>query len=699
MMKVNEMHTKDIQKKNQKTPFGLGLALLISAILSPLLSLPPTQFGYFIQVSAMITCFWMVGALSFLWIYQFWKHYPRQTMRTLASPAVWGPLILALFSFGFSIFQNFPLKNWFGSPQLAEGGFTFLCCASLSFISILMFRHKKLALILLWVAMLCSATLAALTFIGYRDSPFLSMRFWEWAPFFFNDYLGFVLVGTAGIYIGIRQKLVHRKRCDVLALIFFGLLSYVSLSSTLKYGFLIGVAWIIFIYRYSIANKRWLTALAFMGLACGITSFLYFYDDLVVLVPKLYSTTLQSRNYLLKMLILGLPDASTPWHFLKTTLLGDGWNSYGDSILTQMFNLKKILLFRGENWDPNWEIFERDLIHTHSIIAECFSALGIIGVALLLIQRWCLIYAVPKSRFLLSVGILMLLQLMQLFWFQLPNTLPFSILGIAALCPNAYQPFSSVSGKLKRFSPYLRKVMPIFFALIFSSALFYGIHDFYLDRFKITDKTNLLDSLEAYLEIPPILQKFDDAMGGQRLLNYAKGLHVTVMDFIGAKSEEVDPIPLLNLAEQLANHIYFSLSPEKNHLALITALTLYSSMASDTKTKKWFYQDPNRFRQWGKMNDSLIRHIPSRADMAIPYFSALLEQEKTRLCLKQAQLLLDKQPDSPVGLWFYGAALLQDRHISIDKGIRILRRALQNGITRFMPIPESDKEQILQFEI
>jgi len=90
--------------------------------------------------------------------------------------------------------------------------------------------------------------------------------------------------------------------------------------------------------------------------------------------------------------------------------------------------------------------------------------------------------------------------------------------------------------------------------------------------------------------------------------------------------------------------------------------------------------------------------MPSRADMAIVYFTALLEHDKTHLCLKQTQELLEKSPDSPVGLWFYGVSLLKDRRFPIQKGMGFLQRSLHKGIGRFMPLSELEKKQILEYQ-
>ena len=49
--------------------------------------------------------------------------------------------------------------------------------------------------------------------------------------------------------------------------------------------------------------------------------------------------------------------------------------------------------------------------------------------------------------------------------------------------------------------------------------------------------------------------------------------------------------------------------------------------------------------------------------------------------------ILRLNPNDPVGLWFKGLSLLNDPS-KTEQGINALKRALDNGIERLMPIEE-----------
>jgi len=674
-----------------------GFCFLILALCSPLLTLPLTRFGYFMQIDAMICAFWIAGAFSGFWAYFFSRHYPRFAKVTACSPAVWGPFSLALLSFGFGFFQTMPLKNWFGSGQMAEGALTFLSTACLSFVMIILARYQPYRRAMFWAALVSGTILSTLTFIGHRSSPFVSWQYWKWAPFFFNDYLGFILIGIAGLYLSMTIPLKKLAwGWQMVAGSYFALLTYISLSSTLQYGLILGLMTVVILRQMPFKHQRFLCAFGFTLFAISITAFLLCYDGFASCFPKLHNASIESRGRLLTSLMLTLQNADSPWQMLKTFLIGTGWNSYGDHLTLNLFNINRIFLFQKENWDPSWEIFDRDLIHSHNIIGEHFSALGFLGIVILLISRWHLIYALPKRNFYGAVFILMTLHVMQLLWFLFPNTLPFTVLAIACLCGGPSIPFLAF---IKRLSPYLHKGLPWFSALLLCSSLCYGFNDIFLSqRFQIVSEANLLDVFESYLNVPTPIKRFDIAIGGQRMINYAKHLHDIAMEF-AQENPQIDPVPLLDLSLKMADRVYENHPAKENPLALITAITIYTNVSSWLKAQTWFYEDESHLKQWGKLNQTLIETMPSRADLAIPYFNALLEHKKTRLCLKQTQGLLDKEPDNPVGLWFYGTSLLQDRSLTPDKGIRFLQRSLNKGIGRFIPIPETERQQILEFKV
>jgi hypothetical protein len=73
--------------------------------------------------------------------------------------------------------------------------------------------------------------------------------------------------------------------------------------------------------------------------------------------------------------------------------------------------------------------------------------------------------------------------------------------------------------------------------------------------------------------------------------------------------------------------------------------------------------------------------------MAAPYIEWELLQGNVRTAMAVASLILGRNPNDPVGLWYAGRAMLATQ----DPGLRaeaqsLMRRGLKNGLERRLPI-------------
>lgn len=678
-----------------------GALLLNITLFLPWLGLPPTRFGFYHQVDPVICGLWAIGGLAGLWVSWFARVRQKMAKRVLQRPAVWGPLLLAVASVVLGVFHTLPLRDWTGSGQMAEGVLTFLSTAFLSFMVVTLFLYKTYRQSLFWSALISSLVLSILTFIGSQNSIFMELRFWEWAPFFFADYLGFVLFGVLGIYLAVRESLPCKRMITVFVIIYLAFVAWISMSSTVKYGLVSSIFFVSFVYFFPTKNKRGLSALGLISICLAITLSMLYYDSIQPLLPEGYSknTSLISRMYLLKMTILKYGQSVFNIDMLKSIFFGGGWGSYGNDIVSSLFLVKNVSSFKGDVWTPSWEFLERDLMHTHNVLGEHFSALGLAGVLLFLITRWYLVKSLNRSYFYFSFFTLLMLQLMNIMWFQLPNTLPFTIIAVAALCHQ-----STRSSRIGGIAPSLfvpqwiwkALAVPALVMLVFSVT--HGVNAYLMTKkLSLTSQKDLLITMHDYLKFTNILKKYDASIGAQRLVNYARGITTETLRAI-EKHDELDSDALLESVIQVANNLASMVSAKGNNLSLIVAMNIYGEVASNPKWSVWFFSDISHFNHWQSLATQLMDNLPSRSDILIPFLSTLSARGKNDVCLAYSKRILRYSEKNPIGLWFAGLSLLQEKE-SAMRGIYLLQRSVKQGIGRFMPIPELETSRLLEVPV
>ena len=113
-------------------------------------------------------------------------------------------------------------------------------------------------------------------------------------------------------------------------------------------------------------------------------------------------------------------------------------------------------------------------------------------------------------------------------------------------------------------------------------------------------------------------------------------------------------------------------------------------------TLEWLRPDyEGKTAQWGRWVEKFLRLAPGRTDVAIPYFSWLLGERQTAKLVRITGGILTRNPEDAAGLFYRGAALIvggrpEDRSLALD----YLRKGLDRGIERYMPVDSAFKEMI-----
>ncbi|MBS0185484.1 MAG: hypothetical protein JSS34_03955 [Proteobacteria bacterium] len=680
----------------------LGAAILVAFLITPLLGLPPTRFGFYPQLGMIIPCIWFLGGCAGLWSCYILQKNPYLSLRIFKMPIVWGPFLLSGLTLGLSIFHPLPLRNWVGANQVPEGILTFLTIGFTSFVAVVVYYMKRYNKLILKVAVGTLVILAILTIIGAPNSFIEVLRGWEWAPLYFDDYLIFIMMGTCGIYLALRSKFHHPFLWDALFILLMGTLFGFIQNSTLKGAAFIsiGVCATFFILA-KLGFKSWqkiFLALIPIGLMIGITTGIVFYDELQEIFSIPFYSTLESRTNLIRAVYVNFTNMPIDLSSIKDLLIGRGWGGYGDAVTSNLFLIEKVALYKTGSFDPSWEFISRDLMHSHNSLAEIFNALGLLGVMALFGINIALFQSIRQDTFMGGLFYLVMILVLELLWFQLPNTIPFTVLGSAFLLRRSFFPFKIgkkliLGDKKKKYAALSIKVLSF---LMMSWALFYGVLDYQMhEKLALRPERSLFLSMQNYLNSP--FTAFEALIGGSRQVGYARSV---TYEFVRAvrQSPKEDYGPAVRASLSIAQDLIKNFSRGGNANAHTVANNIYGEMAISPETKTYFFHSLEPFQNWKSAAQSLIKFVPFRADILIPHLSVLMERGQEKEVLDLSERILKKDPSHPVALWYKGGVLV-GRDRTFQEGICNLQEGIYFGIERFMPIPKDEKEKIMSVNI
>ena len=99
-------------------------------------------------------------------------------------------------------------------------------------------------------------------------------------------------------------------------------------------------------------------------------------------------------------------------------------------------------------------------------------------------------------------------------------------------------------------------------------------------------------------------------------------------------------------------------------------------------------------RTWRDTLGQFLARAPARTDLAVPYLLWRMQSGQEDEVLQFSRRLLRRNPADAVGLWFSGIVLLAADETA-EEGLLRLKRSLEGGIERFMPIDAKLRRQII----
>lgn len=656
----------------------IGAALAVACLLVPLCSLPPMRFGYYNQVESCLMAFWGVAAGVCLWLYFLGKRHARLVENTFRLPIVWGPLLLGMATILLSPFHALPLRDFIGSPHIAEGVLTFMASGVIAGHFSILTRIPVYRRIILTTAFIVGLLICALTIIGSMESPFINWRYWQWAPYFFPDFLSFIVIALAALYLCLRKNMKSPYFPDILALTLFTLLTYYASNKSLGYGIFLSVITTLVIWASPLSWKRNLLLLSFFGLSFTLTLLIVFYDGFASWLPEPLKflgqlSTLTSRTWLSRVTFAGLATDPLNWNWLQQVLVGQGWGTFSNISTANMFLIDQVCIFTGKEYNPSWELVNRDLLHTHNILTNYFHSLGILGLSLYLYIQYKLIKSLPRNALLMGAAFLISYQVQHLFWFQFMVTVPFTLLAFSVL----FRKPTSVMW------PFLLKknFLPGISICLFLFSLMQGVVTLGYERnLKGTTQSSVHDLTTASFV------RLESHFGAQRQVRLAR-LFATSLQ----KELEKSPQELVTHSLKLVHHLS-SLPKESNYLASNLAINILSELAANPETLKFL--NTQTFMAWEQLVKDHIEVMPHRSDILLPFFNLYQTLGREAIVLEFTRMIHDRNPCDPIALWFMGSSLLKNPS-RFDEGLCFLQKAVHGNVERFMPVPPPLKSKVM----
>jgi hypothetical protein len=355
--------------------------------------------------------------------------------------------------------------------------------------------------------------------------------------------------------------------------------------------------------------------------------------------------------------------------------IGLGWGRTPDAFATHLD------VVRAPLWDyAQWDFLERDYFHSHNLLTEAVLAAGLPGAVLAIAIPAIPMWLAPSAKrpyaiafagaWLLALGV----------WFELAFALPVFALAVAALCHTEATTGPSVVGRTRYLAGGLAIAATI--ALSGTAAM-------------LLQQARSADQVIAWLKTPHAsLPPLAALRGDDRIL--AAIVSYTMQDM---KDRAAANTPVVEVEARRIKWMVAALddrmSETRNPALPIVGSNLLVDLALNQSLS--VLRDPlaELLLRWPQWLDRAMVLAPERSDLPIGYVSWRLALGDYSEVLIWARRLRQRDPDDPVGLYYEGGVfVLQSDPKLRQQGLSLLRRALDRGVERYIPLEEDFKTKI-----
>lgn len=663
---------------------NIGLAIIgisyIGALTLFIYSLPGIGKGIWFQSETAIAALHGFSALCCLGftLTIFFRHNFHKIM---THPFVLLPLLIGILSACFTPFYDFPLKNWLGSVRTGEGVIFWLDWATLIAAGITLYKTRFWSKTITITAILSCLTIFVLQEISKHNEG-------GFTPYYFYDFSAFLPLALIPI-LCFSFKQNQKKLVLWLALwaayIFFTYQSDNRIAiaySVLGVGFFLFL-WFVKFIPPNLKEKLSSATVGFIIVAVLVIHAVVAYSPISHSFYKIFNNysimTIMSRSFLTQ---ISFESVLSEPHGILT---GTGWGMFTEELAKYM----------PTNWidftmDPKeqWDGFRIDHFHSHNMFGEAFYSAGIF--ALIAFTTFVLSIPLYAKKHLKLAAIIFSGGFAGIgsFWFFMPLNIPFMTLACGALSNN------------KTFNFKFPKTAAL--SLLIIVFLSQAIGSYMTLHTALNTNSYLPHDLtikEAQQNCPVEIKDF--GAGGLHLAKLLTNRSRYITESLEEwTKEDPDIIP-----KQIADTL-----PKINHLFCQSEIYVHKHKASmrlkmarlivrsevliafapwiDQETVDYYYNG------WEKDMRAIIEELPQRSDIAVPFLLWHLNHGQEDIMNKMTDLIIERNPNHPVGMWFKGIGLTAKPETA-QEGVALMRKALEDGVQRFVPVEPSLKEQLL----
>jgi len=637
-----------------------GTGVLAAGFFIFVLALKPFAYGIWFQAEPVTVGLLVLGAAAAACLIALAQTgHPvaevlvRPPVRILAAFVAWNAIC--------SLFQSFPARSWFGSPEIGEGIFAYLALLALLVLTMVLWP------LALPRRIIAGAAVASAVAIGVMDAalPLGS----PWRPEMFASYAGSIGPSVVLIAAAALGRLDWR-RLGLAVLAGLPIVVFSQNKTAIVLYCLVGplVFLATFPLRWRVGEIRLRQILTLGPLAAVAVS------GVVVLVPlafgwwdPLYS--LRSRSLLILAALKALVTAP------GSLLWGFGWGSFNDLLYRNTF-IWGVRGYRNGVWNPDWEGIGAGSFHTHYDLLEAVLGAGLIGGALYVLL-FCVLVRSARRDLLALGGVAWLLQVgCASFWFPFMLSFPFLAAAMAAsVTPIAVAPAHPV----RRVDLGSRLAMGLAVAVLGWGA--WATARDALAGGRLLAALNRQDPAEVATEgkVPP-----DHGRGGVHLwwaaLNYA--------DFIdrqmaaGHKPTYAQGLWYIRLLDEV--DAWTAQGRAGIRLAALT-VAMRNDIVADQADTVLADLRTRELARWGDTVLRVLRLAPDRTDIAVSYLGWLASGKHYVPILAMCEQMALLHPRERVCLWFGGFAMLSDP-MTEAAGLRAMHEALGLDVEAVVPV-------------
>lgn len=686
-----------------------GIALCASAFVLALLlfifSMPYVGYGYWSQSETAISFIHVSGALASAGMLCFLLAKNGYIIcRLILHPIVLGPISVALLSIVFTLFHPIPMHDILGAGQTGDGIAFWFDWAVLSLSALILCQTKK------WRNVFCLIALGVFTTIYVLCITSFYFKH-PYAPFWFPDFLAFHVFCMIPITLTVFRQYFRIDESSwkiwlALYVAVNALLYFTQNNIGIAYG-LIGMPFFILLFHgrfwpLGILSEPFKARIGHAALlSVPLLVLLLMYVILKMSSGQGYYefigsgpiNTVASRAYLIDMSMKEGIDYPLYW------ITGQGWGMFTENTVRNLpVSWVNLLMDVYQQWDG----LSTDHFHSHNLYTEILISAGVFAVlAFYLFLSFFPAFA--KQRYKIQAFILAgAMTSIGSFWFLFPIHLAFISLAFALYASR--RPLFEIPKHLIRHARILITCVLVIALLMTSSAAYMTFAISYRMMHNMPRNLTVTDIKE---ECPADYRDFNS--GGFYLAWLGMGRFRALTgrlreDAKKTEKEKKDQPPLskaeIDDAIGQVNHYFCQMGLYiQNHPAslrlIISRLIIRGEVLLDLSS--YLDQETQNYyaENWKQDLDTWLQLAPGRTDQAVPYLLwNFINHHEDAMSEIISQIYI-RDPEDPVGLWFKGLLMTGGSGDQAREGLTLMRKALDNGIERFMPVDEKLKQQLM----